>query len=164
MAFFIFMEIWKDIPNYEGKYQVSNYGAVKLLKNDSFKLLSIHTMNNGYYAVNLRNDKGQKVYTIHSLVAITFLGHKPCGYKIVVDHIDGNKLNNMVENLQLISNRENISRQKPKTSKYTGVCWCKRKKKWKSQITINKKTINLGKYKCELKAHLVYKEKLKSIL
>jgi hypothetical protein len=157
-------EIWKDIPNYEGKYQVSNLGNVRLLKNDNFKLLSLHIMNNGYYAVNLRNDIKQKIYTNHSLVAMAFLGHKPNGHKIVVDHIDNNKLNNTVENLQLITNRENISRQKAKTSKYTGVSWCKRKNKWKAQITINKKTLNLGRYKCELKAHLAYKKMLKSIL
>jgi hypothetical protein len=159
---FYFMEIWKDIEGYKG-YQVSSIGRIRSLKFNKEKILSQHIATNGYYMVGFYGEK-YKTFTIHSLVAVAFLGHKPNGYKTVVDHIDNNKLNNNVENLQLISNRENISRQKPKTSKYTGVSWCKTKKKWKAQITINRKTFQLGRYKCELKAHLVYKEKLNSLL
>ena len=71
-------------------------------------------------------------------------------------------MNNNINNLQLISNRENISKQKAKTSKYTGVSWSKRKKKWISQITINRKTIKLGIFVNELEASEAYQNKLKS--
>jgi hypothetical protein len=159
---FYFMEIWKDIEGYNG-YQVSNYGRVRSLKFNKEKLLSLNVANTGYRMVGLHGEK-YKRFTVHSLVAIAFLGHKPNGYKIVVDHIDNNPLNNNVENLQLITNRENISKQKPKTSQYTGVSWLKSKKRWVAQITINRKTIRIGRFKSELEASEAYQNKLKSIL
>jgi hypothetical protein len=157
---FYFMEIWKDIEGYKG-YQVSSIGRIRSLKFNKEKILSPNIATNGYYMVGLYGEK-YKTFTIHSLVAIAFLGHKPDGYKIVVDHIDNNPLNNNINNLQLISNRENISKQKAKTSKYTGVSWSKRKKKWISQITINRKTIKLGIFVNELEASEAYQNKLKS--
>ena len=50
---------------------------------------------------------------VHRLVAMAFLDHVPCGHKIVVDHIDNNPFNNHLSNLQLISNRENTTKDKP---------------------------------------------------
>jgi hypothetical protein len=101
---------------------------------------------------------------VHQLVAMAFLNHTPCGMNLVVDHINSNKLDNRVENLQLITQRENSSKDiKNKTSKYTGVSWCKHRGKWLSQIYLNKKTYNLGRFNCELSAHLAYINKLKQI-
>jgi len=68
--------------------------------------------------------KDIKSFKVHKLVAIHFLNHNPCGYKVVVDHIDGNPLNNHVNNLRLVSSRENINLgydKKNTTSKYRGV-------------------------------------------
>jgi ribosomal protein L15E len=72
---------------------------------------------------------------------MAFLNHTPCGYKIVVDHIDNNiKTDNRLENLQLITQRENVSKDiKNTSSKYIGVCWHKKAKKWRSSIQINGK-------------------------
>jgi hypothetical protein len=156
-------EIFKDIPNYEGIYQVSNFGNVKSLnygRTGNEKILK-PSITNGYYYINLFKDKKYKHKYIHQLVAITFLNHIPCGYKLVVDHKDNNRLNNRLENLQLISNRENISKDKKGgTSNYLGVCWDKIANKWKSCIKIDNKNKHLGYFKTELEAHDVYKNAL----
>ena len=118
-------------------------------------------IQNGVSVINdiVRMKNGNK--SVHQLVAMAFLGHVPCGHKIVVDHINHDKLNNRLENLQLITNRENCSKDvKNKSSKYTGVSWDKARNKWVSQIKINGKTVPLGRYKCELVASIVYQKKL----
>lgn len=105
-------EIWKDIPNYEGLYQVSNLGNIKSLskiieRKNGYKLsikernIKKWLANNGYYMVSLwKNSKG-KFITIHRLVAQAFLDNKtnlPC-----INHKDGNKLNNNINNLEWCS-------------------------------------------------------------
>jgi hypothetical protein len=140
-------EIWKDIPNYEGLYQVSNLGIVKSLRFNKEKILKQRISNKGYLLVNLRNNNNDKTYSVHKLVAITFLNHKPCGMKLVIDHIDNDKKNNNSNNLIEISNRENCSKDKKnKTSKYTGISFCKITKKWIAQIQINGVVKKIGYY------------------
>ena len=168
-------EIWEDIPNYEGIYQVSSFGRVKSLpkewisgrntiKKHNGVMLSMCKGGGGYFHVSLLKDKRNKTFKIHKLVAITFLNHTPNGNKIVVDHINNDKLDNRVENLQLVTNRENTSKDiKNKTSKYTGVCWYKRYGKWRIKIQINNMDIHIGYFDCELKAYLAYQNKLKEI-
>jgi len=167
-------EIWKDIPNYEGYYQVSNLGRVKSLKrfikakNNSLKLTHDRIIrpgiSRGYSKVILCIDKKRKSFTVHQLVVITFLNHKPLGMKKVVNHINFKKSDNRVENLEIITQRENANRKHlNSTSKYVGVYFSKEKNRWKSQIVINKKTISLGSFKKEIDAHLAYQSKLKEI-
>lgn len=103
-------EIWKDIKGYEGLYQVSNYGKVKsLIQNNSRrkKVLKPYLNNSGYLRVNLYDKlgKAKKLY-IHRLVALNFLD-KP-NNKNIVNHIDCNKLNNCVENLEWCDQKFNI--------------------------------------------------------
>ena len=99
-------EIWKDVKNYGGLYQVSNLGRIKSLprntnnkyKNGVIKQNVIR--GKSYYYVNLYN-KGTKLFTVHKLVAETFIpnpNNLPC-----INHIDGNKLNNRVDNLEWCS-------------------------------------------------------------
>ena len=116
------MEIWKDVLNYEGLYQVSNLGRVKSLKRKvrhfsgerlvPERILKGGVNDKGYILVNLGKKGTKKVFAVHKLVAIAFLNHKPCGYKLVVDHIDNNKLNNKLENLQIITQQENVLKSK----------------------------------------------------
>ena len=101
--------------------------------------------------------------TVNQIMAIAFLSHKPCGHKIVVDHIDNNKLNNKLYNLQLITHRENISKDKKGSSKYTGVCWHKIKNKWQSSIAINGKIKYLGIFTNEIEAAQAYQNELKKL-
>ena len=161
------MEIYKDIKGYEGMYQVSNLGNVKSLKRKGRKneRLLKHTINShGYFCVCLCKDKTQRSVKIHQLLAMAFLNHTPNGRKIVVDHIDNNPLNNNLENLQLITFRENLSKDKKGTSEYTGVSYDKSRDRWRSTITINSKHVHLGRFKTELDAHNEYQKALKNHL
>lgn len=103
------MEVWKDIDGYNGKYQVSNLGNVRSFsrwKNGGLLKPGINT--NGYYSVNLVKDgrKNTQLINIHRLVAMTFLDN-PKGLR-EVNHKDGNKLNNAVDNLEWVDRFENI--------------------------------------------------------
>jgi hypothetical protein len=167
-------EIWKDIPNYEGLYQVSSLGNIKSLSrkmwngygffNSKEKNLKPYKDLHGYYFVILYKEKKSKILRVHKLVAMAFLNHNPNECKLVVDHINCNPPDNRVENLQIITQRENSSKDKKnKTSKYTGVSWCKSSNKWKVSIRINDKNIHLGCYDCELKGAYLYRAELLKI-
>lgn len=137
-------EIWKDIPDYEGLYQVSNLGQVKSLNYNHTgkeRILKTGLDKDGYVRLNLFNIK-TKTERVHQLVAIAFLGHIPNGYETVVNHIDNNPLNNNIDNLELVSTRYNSSCHKTDV----GVHWDKSRNKWKTQIQINGKVICLGRF------------------
>ena len=169
-------EIWRDIVGYESMYQVSNLGRVKSLPRKSYKkngklhrtygdiILKHAQINTGYLFVTLTKKGKCKSYTIHQLVAIAFLNHKVCKYDLVVDHINNVKTDNRVENLQIVTHRENISKDKKGSSKYTGVYWYKPRNKWCAKITINGKKIYLGLFINEEDANLAYQNKLKQIV
>jgi hypothetical protein len=162
------MEIWKDIPNYEGIYQVSSLGRVKSLGNNKQKkekILKPATNPYGYVHVVLSKDAVSKSMKTSQLVAMAFLNHVPCGHKIVVDHIDDNKLNNTLENLQLITQRENTCKTQGKySSNYRGVCWNRFENKWVSHIRIDGKHKRLGAFNDELEASNAYQIALKNYL
>ena len=102
-------EVWKDIPNYENLYQVSNLGRVKSLKKEKKrknnckqtfqeKILSQGLGENGYLTVQLFKNKIGKTFTVHKLIAQTFISN-PNNY-VCINHKDENKLNNCVDNLE----------------------------------------------------------------
>jgi hypothetical protein len=162
------IEIWKDVPGYEGLYQCSNLGRIKSLPKKMGKGFSKlkykkPTLNkNGYYYCNLWKNNKSETFQLHQIVAITFLSHSRKKMKIVIDHIDNNKSNNNCNNLQLVTQRHNVSKDKiNKYSKYTGVRFIYNK--WNAQIKINYKSINLGSFNTEIEAHEAYQNKLKSI-
>jgi hypothetical protein len=165
-------EIWKDIPNYEGYYQVSSHGRVKsldrvetmknkVLRKKIGKILKPYQWGcKGYERYGLMN----KSFYTHQLVAMAFLGHTPCGHSIHVDHIDNNKRNNHVSNLQVISARENNSKDRNiKKGKKTGVYKRKNSKLYISVIKYEGKNIKLGSFKTEEEASEYYQNALKSI-
>ena len=154
-------EIFKDIPNYEGSYQVSNLGRVKSLLFNKERLLKFgKTCNgNGYYFLYLYKNGKPKAFMVHQLIAMAFLNHKPNGYELVVDHINNDKLDNRLENLQVITQRENCSKEK----KDVGITWHKRDNVWQAEIKIKGKTVYLGSYIYKLDALMAYQTKLESL-
>ena len=89
------VEIWKNIPGYEGIYQCSNLGRIKSLGNDRSrkeKILKQFINENGYYNLILWKNGKTKTYKVHQLVCIVFLSHDK-NSNLVVDHKDGDTKN-----------------------------------------------------------------------
>ncbi len=107
-------EIWRDIEGYEGKYQISNLGRVKSLKQlyggtyvYREKLITpIKQKYDDYHYVNLYKNGKQRHFKVHRLVAIHFLPN-PKG-KREINHINGCKSDNRAENLEWVTPKENM--------------------------------------------------------
>lgn len=110
------MEVWRDVKGYEGKYQVSNYGNVKSIerktkRNDGVlytvlgKAKKPTKWGAGYEVVNLWKSNKQHMEYVHRLVAEAFI--KNPENKPYINHIDGNKTNNNVDNLEWCTAHEN---------------------------------------------------------
>lgn len=99
-------EVWRDIRGYEGAYKISTYGRIKSYQKTSMGVL-LHPglQNSGYRYIGLVKKK-RKFYLVHRLVAITFL-HNPNNYPCV-NHKDGDKTNNYLDNLEWVSYSDNI--------------------------------------------------------
>lgn len=156
-------EIWKDVVGYEGHYSISSSGNIKSLKFDKERILKYQLNDGEYYRVHLSLNGKLKRRSVHQLVAEAFLNHVPCGFELVVEHKNQIKTDNRVENLEIITQRKNTNRKHLKsTSKYTGVHWNKKRKKWVASIHINGTTKYLGRFINEIDAHFAYeKEDLK---
>lgn len=170
-------EIWKDIKGYEGKYKVSSLGNVKSLSRTvkcgynktrtiRERILKPGLNTTGYYIVVLSEKSTLKTRKVHQLVAIAFLNHIPNGFELVVNHINFNRLDNRLINLEIVTQRENANQKHLKegrTSKYTGVNWYKSLKKWRAGIEISGKIKYLGVYKNEIDAHNAYQKALNEL-
>lgn len=101
------MEIWKEIPNTNGDYQVSSLGRVKSRKWGEWKMLNPHTEKNGYRGLKIRfaNTEKRKNVLVHWLVANAFLD-RPEG-KCEINHIDSDRTNNNVNNLEFVTSSGN---------------------------------------------------------
>ena len=153
------MENWKTIKDYE-TYEVSDFGRIrnKITKN----MLNPSVKKSGYSTVVLYGPKKHQVFFVHRLVAKAFIQNE----KVQVDHIDGNRQNNVLNNLRWatpVENGGNKKIQKNKVhSRYKGVT--KERNKYRAVITFNRKTIFLGHYETELQASQAYDLKALELL
>ena len=96
-------EVWRNILGYEGLYEISSSGIVK--RNGKIRKLCIH--RNGYYFVTLYKNNKPKKYYIHRLVYKTFNDEVDMN-GLEINHKDGNKGNNNLSNLELVTHQENV--------------------------------------------------------
>lgn len=101
-------EIWKPVPGYEDYYEVSTLGRIRRIKGRSAGKILKGSLNasGGYLIVSLYVNKRYKYLLVHRVVAITFLPNPD--NKPQVNHIDGNKLNNALTNLEWATQEENM--------------------------------------------------------
>lgn len=144
-------EIWYPLKGYENLYEISKTGKIKSLKKKhrTFeKLLKPKLTKDGYYQVSLYKNGKSKCLRVHRLVALNFLENPE--NKEQVNHKDGNKLNNCVDNLEFCTNQENIDHsiriglQKPSGSTNSNA---------KKIAQYNKEGTLLATYECCKYAH-----------
>lgn len=163
-------EIWKDIVGYEGLYQISNYGNVKTLSRIYFsgrihknpKQIDEHLRKftlspNGYYIVILLKNGIRRGYLVHSLVWDAF-GKLPRIAPLQIDHINENKLDNHIDNLQLITPKMNRRKSIKRDLPIGVVYYHNNPNKFQAQITKNGKGHFLGAFDTPEEAHQKYLE------
>ena len=160
------VEEWRWIIGYEGMYQVSNYGDIKSLKFGKEQIMKPALnglIGKGYLFVCLCKEGIIKSFLVHQLIAMSFLEHVIDGHNLVVNHINGIKTDNRVENLEIVTQRNNVSTRvrkdrNTKSSPLTGASWSKSNKKWYSQYQYQGIRYSLGFYNTDKEAHNKWKE------
>lgn len=130
-------EEWKDIKGYEGMYQISTLGRIKSFKCNRKRILKIGSNPLGYVIIGLWKDNKEKFYQVHRIVAETFIEN--VDNKKEVNHIDGNKRNNSIENLEWVTRSENMKHAIKNKLLVIDRNKCKNKRKMKSiqQLDLN---------------------------
>ena len=147
-------EIWKPVLNYENHYEISNFGNIRSLKKGKLRNLVQCPSSNHYMCCFLCINGKRTTYLTHILVAQSFLNYTNKDRRIVIDHIDRDRKNNKLNNLRIVTQRENTNRRHKKCySKFTGVSFNKSRNKWTASIFHNKKSVRLGSFDTELEAY-----------
>lgn len=148
------MSIWKKIKGYEDLYEVSTLGEIKSFHNANEKEIkcTIHKRN-GYCYFQLSKDGKKKTMRLHKVVLSTFVGDK----NEIINHKNGDKTDNRLDNLEYVSNREN-SCHYWKGIKLPGVNYIKILNKFRARIFHNGKSIHLGYFETELSAYKSVRE------
>ncbi len=142
---------FKTVPGFVN-YEVNPIGNIRRIGSEFPLATSVNS--SGYRQVKVDNQS----LRCHRAVALAWIG-VPADTTLVVNHMDANKMNNHVNNLEFISNRENVSAGyllKDKSSKYIGVSWNKSKCKWSATAKIDGKKTFFGYHSTEEEARQAY--------
>lgn len=158
---------WRGVVGYENLYVVSNFGEIKSLDRKKWngkgfqsikgKILKQRNDTRGYPFVNLSKNGKIKSTRVHRVVAKAFLSAKEGRNGLrreVVDHIDNNKENNLLSNLQIISQRENNTKDRSRRNLPNGVRF--KNKKYYSSIKHNLINYHLGVFSTKEEAYRQY--------
>jgi hypothetical protein len=138
---------------------VSSDGFVKIVHKTGRETIKKGTKNGeGYFLVRV----GYKTVSVHRLVVETFIG---CiDKKMQVDHVNGNRGDNTLENLRIVTHRDNcLNKETHRKGRLQGVSFCKKTGKYRARICIGNDRIWLGTFDNEQDAHDVYKTELNKL-
>lgn len=164
------MEIFKTLPILDCKYEVSNLGRVKSLerltpykggtpRRIKEKILNPSIAKTGYPVVNLSG----RVYLVHQLVGYTFLDYKPDIKNVIINHIDGNRENNHLDNLEVTTQRKNVHKGRMVTDRTMHVGVYKENSTYRARIYYDGSLRHLGRFSTEKEAGEAYDNFLKTI-
>lgn len=150
-------EVWKQVVGFNA-FEVSNFGRIR--RNNGGKIIG-GTDHNGYrrFTLDRQDDDTTIKALMHRLVFEAHVRELEPGE--VIDHIDGDRRNNRVENLRVCKNDENQHNRggaKQSTSFYKGVSYCQRHKKWRAQIKSQGRSKHIGYFDKESDAAIAYND------
>jgi len=152
----------KYIEGYGKDYKICSNGDVISCRFNKEKILKPLNDGNGYLYVGLCKNNKRKNLKIHRLIAIYFIDN-PNNYQIV-DHINGNTLDNSIVNLRWVTISGNCRNRKNQGKYMKGVYFNKRDNKFIAQIWIDNKHKNLGYFDDELEAHEAYMKEYNEVM
>ena len=147
---------WKRVPEFitDNVHYVSDTGLVTKVntKPEEEKYLKAGQTPNGYLKVSLLQDGRYKPRNIQILVLAAFVGERP--YKLEIDHIDGNKTNNNLNNLEYVTSQENklrarnlgLAESTSMASNFFGVGWHRTAERWRASFRHDGKQVYLGMF------------------
>ena len=151
-------EIFKDIPEWEGIYQVSNLGRVKSLArkwSPSESILTPAISRDRYLKVDLKANGRREQVEVSRLMALAFIDKNYVKNNLVCDHKDRNRQNNKLSNLRVVTQREN-SQNKCNSKTLIGAYKRQTSDRWKSAIYVNGKVQHIGDFDTAEEASQAY--------
>lgn len=149
----------KTIKEFDG-YSFTYDGRVFSFRKGGRKEIIGSPDKDGYLKITLVDkNKKFKYFRKHRLIAWAWIGYSDKQ----VNHKDGNKRNNHIDNLEYVTQRENQSHRRLKNGYDVGVCWAKKENKWRAYIQHNKKWEHLGFYNDKKEAKKAYLKRLKEL-